>query len=58
MEPDGSLPFSQEHSTGLFSKPQQRIHPNPSLFVTFRNKLIFYCELLTPGPTTQLEGHR
>jgi hypothetical protein len=45
--PKGSLPWSHEPSTG----------PGPSPFVTFRNKLIFYNELLASHATPKLEDH-
>jgi hypothetical protein len=35
----------------------QRIHPGLRPFVTFRNKFIFYSELLAQRPTPKLEGH-
>jgi hypothetical protein len=44
MEPEGSLPHSQE--------------PGSRLCMVFRNMVIFYGEeLLAPRPTPKLEGH-
>jgi hypothetical protein len=58
MEPEGSLPGSQEPSTGPILSQSNPIHtipfslPGPRLFEHLRNKLIFYSEeLLAPRPS-------
>jgi len=35
----------------------QRIHTSPRPYVTFRNRLFFYGEELTPCPNPKTEGH-
>jgi hypothetical protein len=35
MEPDGSLPYSQEHSTGPYPEPAQSNPYHPSLSLYF-----------------------
>jgi hypothetical protein len=53
MEPEVSLPFSQQPSKGPYLS---QIHLGPRPFVTFRNTLIFYGEeLLAPLPTPKLD---
>jgi hypothetical protein len=53
MEPEGSLPHSQEPATC-----PQRISPGSRLCVVIRNLVISYGEeLLAPRPTLKLEGH-
>jgi hypothetical protein len=73
MEPEGSLPCSQEPSTGPYSEPDQ---PNPYIHFlslrslskvsvqvrgflnTFVTRLFFYGEeLLAPHPTPKLDDH-
>jgi hypothetical protein len=39
MEPEGSLPNSQEPATCPY--PEQRISPGPRLCIVFRNMVIF-----------------
>jgi hypothetical protein len=56
-EPVGSLPCSQEPSTAPYRSFIQGIRPGPRLLMVFRNKLIFYGELLAPHPTPKLEDH-
>jgi hypothetical protein len=57
MEPEGSLPHSQEPATCPYpepyqSKSYQRISPGPRLCIVFRNMVIFYGEeLLAPRPS-------
>jgi hypothetical protein len=41
------------HNSCIYSYP--RIRPVPRSLITFRNKLIFYGELLAPHPTPKLE---
>jgi hypothetical protein len=54
MEPEGSLPHSQQPATC----PYQRIGPGPRLCRLFHNIIIFYGEeLLAPGPTPKLEDN-
>jgi hypothetical protein len=66
MEPDGSLPCSQQPATGSYPELYdihfplpglfQRIRPLPWPCVTFRNKLVSYGkELLAPRPTPMVE---
>jgi hypothetical protein len=52
MDPEDSLPFSREPSTGPNLEPGQRL-------MNFRNNLIFFCgeEFLAPRPTPKLEDH-
>jgi hypothetical protein len=62
MEPEGSLPHSQEPATCPYPEPYQsspqRISPGPRLCIVFCNMVIFYGEeLLAPRPTPKLEGH-
>ena len=64
MEPEGSLPHSQESATCPYPEPYpllnlyQRISPGPRLCDLFRNMVIFYGEeLLAPRPTPKLEDH-
>ena len=53
MEPEGSVPHSQ-----VSAPCPQSISPGPRLSVwTFRNKMRFYGEELTPRPTPKLEDH-
>jgi hypothetical protein len=55
MELEGSLQCSQEPATGPCPEPDR---PVPRLFITFRNRLIFYGEeLLAPRITPSLEDH-
>jgi hypothetical protein len=55
MEPEGSLPHSQEPATCPYT---QRISPGPRLCIVFRNMVIsFGEELLAPRPTPKLEDH-
>jgi hypothetical protein len=49
-----SCPFSLAQVVRQFI---QRIRPSPRPFVTFRNKLISYDDLLDPRPTPKLEDH-
>jgi hypothetical protein len=57
MEPEGSLPHSQEPATCPYLQLYQRISPGPRLCIVFRNMVIFYGEeLLAPRPTPKLEG--
>jgi hypothetical protein len=57
MEPEGSLPHSQEHATCPYPEPQI-ISPRPRICIVFRNMVIFYGEeLLAPRPIPKLEGH-
>jgi hypothetical protein len=72
MEPECSLPCSQEPSTGLFPEPDQsspyvhfpkfrsfmqRIRPGPRPFVIFRNKLIFlWWGVVIPTPNPLAGG--
>jgi hypothetical protein len=53
-----NIPGAKSHvhflSLGSFI---QGIRPGPRLLVVFRNKLIFYGELLAPRPTPKLEDH-
>jgi hypothetical protein len=57
MEPEGSLPHSQEPATCPYPEPMQRISPGQRLCQMFRNVIIFYGELLAPRPTPKLEDH-
>jgi hypothetical protein len=55
MQPEGSLPCSEEPSTGPFI---QTIRPGPNPFVTFHNKLIFLrCRVVSPTPNPPLEDN-
>jgi hypothetical protein len=56
MEPEGSLPHSQEPPTCPY--PEQRISLGPRLCIVFRNMVIIYGEeLLAPRSTPKLEDH-
>jgi hypothetical protein len=48
MEPEGSVPCSQQPTTGP-SRSEE--------FVIFHNKIILYGELSAPRPTFKLEDH-
>jgi hypothetical protein len=41
MEPEGSLPHSQQPATCTYPEPYQRISPGPRLCIVFRNMVIF-----------------
>jgi hypothetical protein len=66
MEPEGSLSCSQKPSTGPYPDAEQfnpyrsfiqKISHGPRLLVVFRNKIIFYGELLAPRQNPKLEDH-
>jgi hypothetical protein len=62
MEPEGSLPHSQEPATCPYPEPllksYQTISPGPRFCMVFRNMVTFYGEdLLAPRPTPKLEDH-
>jgi hypothetical protein len=60
MEPEGSLPHSQEPATCPYPelKSYQRSSPGPRFCMVFRNMVIFYGEeLLAPRPTSKLKDH-
>jgi hypothetical protein len=63
MEPEGSLPHSQQPDTCPYPEPYQRklyqrISPGPRLCQKFRNVILFYGEeLLAPRPISKLEDH-
>jgi hypothetical protein len=69
MEPEGSLPSSQELSTCTYPALNQssiplpgsfiqKIRPGPRFIVPLRNEFVFYGEgLLAPRPTGKLEDH-
>ena len=62
MEPEGSLPHSQMHTTCPYPKPllssYQRISPYSRHICPFRIKASFYGEdLLAPRPNLKLEDH-
>jgi hypothetical protein len=54
MEPEGSVPNSQELST--CSSFNQGIRPGPRLFRSFRNNFFYGEVLLTPRPTPKAGG--
>jgi hypothetical protein len=58
MEPEGSLPSSEELHIPLLRSFTQKIRPGPRLIDPFRNEFVFYGkELLAQRPTPKLEEH-
>jgi hypothetical protein len=61
MEPEGSLPHSQDPATCPYPEHNcvvQSIRPNPRLCEIFRNIISFSCgELLSRHPPSKLEDH-
>jgi hypothetical protein len=59
MEPEGSIPNSQQLSTCSYPEPDQsqKIRPGSRPFEVFVTSFFYDEGFLTPRPTPKLEGH-